>query len=143
MTVMSFTSYVLMIVVDPATRSAVGLTKKKGPAFLIDKLNFPGGKLEAGETPEVAASRELREETGVHVDEAAWIQALYCGDDTYELHVLAACSADVHSARTLEEEPVEVLDLDLHTRRAAEQPDQYPPDFLQVLNAAKVALHIA
>ena len=137
-----FTSYVLMVVIDPATRSAVGLIKKKGPAFLLDKLNFPGGKIEPGETPEAAASRELREEAGVHVDDYEWTRALYWGDAAYELHVMAATSVHVHSARQCEDEPVQVLDLDEHARQATERPDLYPPDFLQVLNAAKLALHI-
>lgn len=140
---MSFTSYVLMIVIDPATRRAVGLTKKKGPSFLLDKLSFPGGKREEGETPETAASREMREETGLEVDEAAWVQALYLSERSYELHVLAAISADVHLARQLEEEPVQVLDIDVHAHRVIEDPSRYSPDFLEVLSAAKTVLEIA
>jgi 8-oxo-dGTP diphosphatase len=32
---------------------------------------FPGGKIEAGESPELAASREIREELGVELDQSA------------------------------------------------------------------------
>ena len=36
--------------------------------FLKGKLEFPGGKIEAGETPEVAASRECHEEAGLSIE---------------------------------------------------------------------------
>jgi len=78
---MSFTSYVLMLVIDPTTRHAVGLIKRRGPAFLHGKISFPGGKLEPGETPEAAASREMREETGLRIDETGWTRASYVTDD--------------------------------------------------------------
>lgn len=35
-------------------------------------LEFPGGKVEAGESLQEAAKREVYEETGVHVDELEW-----------------------------------------------------------------------
>lgn len=35
---------------------------------LLGKLEFPGGKIEVGETPQLAASRELFEECGIKID---------------------------------------------------------------------------
>lgn len=37
---------------------------KQKPVSMAGKINLPGGKIEAGETPEEAAVRELKEETG-------------------------------------------------------------------------------
>ena len=40
------------------------LILKDRPAWQAGRLNLPGGKIEPGETPEQAAARELKEETG-------------------------------------------------------------------------------
>lgn len=59
--------YVIGVAVDP-DRTHVLVIEKNRPAWQVGKLNFPGGKIEDGETPEEAIVREFREETGVETD---------------------------------------------------------------------------
>ncbi len=41
------------------------ITRRAGDAHMANMLEFPGGKIEADETPEQALVRELHEETGI------------------------------------------------------------------------------
>lgn len=51
---------------------SVLLVKKKKPDWQIGKWNGPGGEVEPGEDAAKAASRELFEETGLHIEPEAW-----------------------------------------------------------------------
>lgn len=55
-----------------ANREHVTLIQKTHPEWQAGKLNGPGGKLEYGETPQEAQSREHAEETGAKIPPAAW-----------------------------------------------------------------------
>ncbi|AZG48733.1 (deoxy)nucleoside triphosphate pyrophosphohydrolase [Gordonia insulae] len=53
-------------VVDPATRRLL-LAQRRYPPEVAGLWELPGGKVEAGESPEAALRRELREELDVEV----------------------------------------------------------------------------
>ena len=57
-----------MLVMDETLSRALVLTKLRGPSFLINKDNFPGGHIEEGETPEEGAIRETAEEANVQIN---------------------------------------------------------------------------
>ena len=50
--------YINCIVMEESRAHILLLIKQKGPAFLLGKDNFPGGKLEEGEIPSSAVIRE-------------------------------------------------------------------------------------
>lgn len=60
--------YVLMHIISYDKSVMVGLIKKKGLAFLIDKITVPGGKAEEGEDIFEASSRETKEECGLVIE---------------------------------------------------------------------------
>lgn len=59
---------------DPQQR--IFITQRRQQTELAGYWEFPGGKLEAGETPRVALVRELDEEVGIRVEQARLLQTL-------------------------------------------------------------------
>lgn len=69
------------LVDDLAAPGALLAARRRAPVSLAGRWEFPGGKVEPGESPEDAVHREIREELGVAVelgdeldgpDEGAW-----------------------------------------------------------------------
>ncbi|NIF23136.1 8-oxo-dGTP diphosphatase MutT [Candidatus Pantoea multigeneris] len=56
------------------------LTQRAATSHMANKWEFPGGKIEAGESAKQALQRELQEETGIEVTSA---KAIGSADHTY------------------------------------------------------------
>jgi 8-oxo-dGTP diphosphatase len=81
----------LLIVVAAAMLDADGkvLVQQRPPGKPMAGLwEFPGGKLDPGETPEAALCRELAEELGVTVTPAALSPAAFASEPLGERHLV-------------------------------------------------------
>jgi mutator protein MutT len=68
------------------------LQRRPAGTHMAGYWEFPGGKLEEGETPAAALEREMREELGVEIDDVRplWLIRHAYDDREVELHFLAA-----------------------------------------------------
>jgi 8-oxo-dGTP diphosphatase len=123
------------VCLDPADRASLSLVRKEIPpvtssllvasAALVDRdgrllvqqrpphkpfgglWEFPGGKVEAGETPEIALIRELKEELGIDVQEACLAPAAFASDrqpgaDRHMILLLYVCRKWAGTPESLE-----------------------------------------
>lgn len=136
--------YAQSVVFSPDFSHVLVLTKRHGPAFLLGKLNFPGGHIEEGETPEQAASRECKEEADITISPTDWVLARYRRfGDSAELYTYCGVSADIFSARSMTDEVIEVRMALPAIIDAWQFPELFCPDFMSLLASAIEALREA
>lgn len=137
-----FITYVLGVAIDPQEGIFGGLTKGKGPVYLLNRHTFPGGKTEGDELPCVAISREYLEEAGIYIAPEDWKIISDVRTEEYRLVRLAARSSLVKNVRQMEAEPVWVGNIAEELARAATHPGEYVDDFIPSLQGALMLLNI-
>jgi len=118
-----------MIVVAAALIDEQGkvLLQKRAPGRAMAGLwEFPGGKLEEGETPEAALVRELHEELGVAVSAQALVPACFASAPLGDRHLLLL----LYLCRDWQGEPCPLDATALQWARTSEMPrlDMPPAD---------------
>lgn len=69
--------------------------KRKGPSYVLSKLNGVGGKIETGEFPVEAMVREFREETGIDTVIWNWRPVAEMQGEDYTLHIFCTNLSDL------------------------------------------------
>jgi len=77
---------VAVALIDPDGR--ILMTKRPEGKTMAGLWEFPGGKMEAGETPEAALIRELKEELGIEVKAECLAPFTFASHAYPELHLL-------------------------------------------------------
>lgn len=112
--------YVICYVPIGENKGRILLIEKRKPEWQAGMFNLPGGKVEPGESPLAAASRELMEEAGL-LDVGCYLMGQLSGPN-YIVHV-AYCIVPVNSAaQQMEEEIIHTV----HVPEALAHPKLIP-----------------
>lgn len=135
-------TYVNGVLLSDDAKHIVFLKKMSGPAFLIGKYNFLGGKQEPGETHLEAIVREVKEEGGIDVGGECFYTIDYREFEKdgkfYKLENFAAIvpAAILKEARTVEKEPVFYMEIKDVIALIKEDEAKFNYDFKVLLNLA-------
>lgn len=89
------------------------LLRKARPAWQAGYLNGPGGKLEDGESPAQAMTREFLEETGLRVED--WREVCVRRDQDTEVYFFAS-TGNLRDCRASTDEVIEIVRVSEITR---------------------------
>jgi 8-oxo-dGTP diphosphatase len=78
------------------------VTQRRADQALPLQWEFPGGKVEPGEPPEVALARELREEIGIDVEVGRVWDVLFHAYPEYDVYMLVYRCAALGEPRCVE-----------------------------------------
>jgi 8-oxo-dGTP diphosphatase len=99
--------YVVGFLFSPNLAEVV-LVLKNRPDWQAGLLNGIGGKIEDGESPHNAMSREFVEETGVYISPSDWVYMGAFGGIDYQVFVFMCTSVNYKNCRTIETEEIKI-----------------------------------
>lgn len=83
------------------------LCAKRGYGALKDKWEFPGGKIEKGETPEEALKREIKEEMSIDIEVHQYISSTLVSYEDKNIHLsLYLCTMINENIHDVEHESI-------------------------------------
>ena len=78
----------LVVAAAMIAKGRVLVQRRPEGSSLAGLWEFPGGKIEPGESPEAALARELEEELGVAVDPAALVPLIFASEPLADRHLV-------------------------------------------------------